>query len=263
MSDRPGAVPGWSTQEGSVLRFDWGPHGLRALAPHCEVIVVVDVLSFSTCVSVAVERGAEVVPYRWHDGTEAEAARVAGAELAGRGPGEGRWWLSPSSLSTVPAGTRVLLPSPNGSALSDSAARDHGAVVLAGCLRNAAAVGRAARELASGGPVGVVAAGERWRGATGPLRPAAEDLLGAGAVLASAGAGTDRSVEAAAAVGAFRAAGDLTEALLGCASGRELVARDRRDDVLLAAALDATTVVPVLDDGTFRGRSGGVGELGP
>jgi 2-phosphosulfolactate phosphatase len=127
-------------------------------------------------------------------------------------------------------------------------------------------VGRAARALAAGGPVGVVAAGERWRGTTGPLRPAVEDLLAAGAVLAAAGPPPERSVEAAVAVGALdalAAVGDVSAALLGCASGRELVERGRRDDVLLAAAVDATDVVPVLVDGTFRGRSGGVGELGP
>ena len=40
--------------------------------------------------------------------------------------------------------------------------------------------------------VAVVAAGERWRGATGPLRPAIEDHLGAGA-LDCGPSGTERA----------------------------------------------------------------------
>src|SRR5438477_189320 len=52
---------------------------------------------------------------------------------------------------------------------------------MAGCLRNAAAVGRFLRGAL--GAVTVIAAGERWP--DGSLRPALEDLLGAGAILAA------------------------------------------------------------------------------
>lgn len=45
-------------------RFDWGEAGLRRLAPHSDVVVVVDVLSFATAVDIAVGRGATVYPYR-------------------------------------------------------------------------------------------------------------------------------------------------------------------------------------------------------
>jgi len=55
----------------------------------------------------------------------------------------------------VPPGTRLVLPSPNGSAVA--AAIAHAVpVVLAGCLRNAAAVARVAREAGGDGPVAVV-----------------------------------------------------------------------------------------------------------
>ena len=33
-------------------RFEWGEAGIRRLAPHAEVVVVVDVLSFATAVDV-------------------------------------------------------------------------------------------------------------------------------------------------------------------------------------------------------------------
>ncbi|WP_238385059.1 hypothetical protein [Nesterenkonia muleiensis] len=44
------------------IRFDWGPVGARASG--ADIAVVVDVLSFSTSVCIAVERGMQVYPYR-------------------------------------------------------------------------------------------------------------------------------------------------------------------------------------------------------
>jgi 2-phosphosulfolactate phosphatase len=101
--------------------------------------------------------------------------------------------------------------------------------------------------------VTVIACGERWP--DGSLRPALEDLLGAGAILAGARGGA--SPEARAAVAAFRAAeADLPEILRQCASGRELRDKGREADVAYAARLNVSTVVPVLTDGVF-GPAGG------
>ncbi|HRD61661.1 MAG TPA: 2-phosphosulfolactate phosphatase, partial [Nocardioides sp.] len=47
------------------VRFDWGPTGAAAIAEGADVAVVVDVLSFTTTLCVAVERGMTVLPYRW------------------------------------------------------------------------------------------------------------------------------------------------------------------------------------------------------
>jgi 2-phosphosulfolactate phosphatase len=111
-------------------------------------------------------------------------------------------------------------------------------------------VAAAAREL--GRPVGVVAAGERRP--DGSLRPALEDLVGAGAVLHALGGRP--SPEARAAVAAFlAAAADLPATLAGCASGRELAARGQAADLRLAAEHDVSRVVPRLRDGAF-GPSG-------
>jgi hypothetical protein len=60
------------------------------------------------------------------------------------------------------------------------------------------------------------------------------------------------SPEARSAVAAFRtAAPDLGSALADSASGRERAARGHAPDLRLAAALDASRVVPVLVDGVF------------
>lgn len=47
------------------LRFDWGLPGAVAVAK--DVAVVVDVLSFTTTLTVALDAGISVLPYRWDD----------------------------------------------------------------------------------------------------------------------------------------------------------------------------------------------------
>lgn len=235
-----------------TVRFEWGLDGAMAVAPGAELAVVVDVLCFTTCVSVAVERGAEVFPYRWKDGTAAGFAAGQQAVLAGRRGGNGVS-LSPASLRTASTLDRVVLPSPNGSALAHSLA---GAVprVAAVCLRNARATADwAARNLPPAAVIAVIAAGEKWP--DGGLRPALEDQLGAGAFLAAL-PGHRRagfSPEARWAMDAFTAAEPvLGDALLECSSGRELVFGGYQEDVEIAAELNGSTAVALLDDGAFR-----------
>jgi 2-phosphosulfolactate phosphatase len=243
-------------QDGFAYRLGWGGEGVAALAPHVAVLVIVDALRFTSAVSAAVEAGAMVVPARWADEAAATEATELGAILAGRRE-DGGPSLSPTDLLTLRAGVRIVLPSPNGATLT-VAARDLGApVILAGCFRNATATARRARELAAGGPIGVIAAGERW--ADGPLRPAVEDQLGAGAVLAAldpSGAASPPccSPDAAAARAAFVAARPLlVEQLLASTSGRELVTIGFADDVHTAAEIDATDVAAQLVERAFVG----------
>lgn len=240
------------------VRMEWGPTGAEAVG--ADYAVVVDVLSFTTTLSVALERGIEVFPFRWKDARAAEHAVRHGATLAvgrfealSRG-GARRVSLSPASLAEVVGVERLVLPSPNGSTIAFALA-DSGAQVVGACLRNASAVARwLAPKVAAGASVVVVPAGERWHDDT--LRPAVEDLWGAGAVLAAltelTGLGSDRlSPEAAMAVAAFRAA-DLPDDLADCASGRELVEVGFVADVEIAAQHDASAVVPVLVGESFR-----------
>lgn len=244
----------WFEQTGFQLRCGWGPNGLRRLAPGADLVVIVDVLSFSTAVDVALGRGAVVLPYRWHDGSEEDYAAANNAVVAAKRATPGRLSLRPSSLLGIEPGTRLVLPSPNGSALAFAAAEAGAEQVVVGCLRNAGAVGRAVA--ASGADVvAVIAAGERWRGVTGPLRPAIEDLLGAGAILSAVASNTEtagglaRSIspEARVAMAAFAdAEPELEDRLRSCGSGRELTDKGFPADVGIAADLDASGVVPSL-----------------
>ncbi|MBM3267196.1 MAG: 2-phosphosulfolactate phosphatase [Candidatus Sericytochromatia bacterium] len=236
-----------------TCRFDWGLAGLQSLAPASDVVVIVDVLSFSTSVDVAAARGAEVLPYPWEDNSAQHFAQEQGASLAvtrGADSAAGGFSLSPCSLLTIPAGHRLVLPSPNGATLAYHAG-EACRWVLCGSLRNARAIASAAKRL--GHRIAVVAAGERWPGPEKGLRPALEDLLGAGAILSSI-EDRHRSPEADSAVRSFRGARSaLFSQLLESVSGRELVARGFRQDVELASQIDSSAAVPVLVRGAFIG----------
>jgi 2-phosphosulfolactate phosphatase len=230
-----------------ALLCEWGLEGARRLADRVGALIVVDVLSFSTCVDVAVGRGARVIPFAVHDAEAAarEASR-RGARLASRrSAAKDGLSLSPPSLRGLRAGETLLLPSPNGSAIC--AAASGAAPVFAGCLRNAAAVARAARA-ATHGAIGVIPAGERWP--DGSLRVAVEDLWGAGAILDRLHG--DLSIEARVARDAFRAArADLAAGLRACLSGQELIERGFPEDVACASEVEVSACAPMLREGAF------------
>lgn len=203
------------------VRFEWGVEGLARLAPS-GIVVVVDVLRFSSTVAARVSAG-EDVPLDEH----AHAVSPNGAAVA-------------AAAAAVPEGAEAP-------------------VVLLGGLVNASAVAAevlsAQHRRGARTSVAVVAAGElSGRDAGAPLRFAVEDLLGAGAIIDALGSvGLDHtSPEAAAACEAFRGLRGATRHLLAAAgSGQELLARDGRDEVLAAAEVDAIAAVPVLRDGVF------------
>ena len=226
------------------LRFDVGPSAARRLAPASDAVIVVDVLTFSTAVTVATARDAVVYPFPF--GTDArrdrdrpeDYAESLGALCAGR-RGKSRYSLSPPTLAQLAAGERIVLPSPNGATVSLATAVRP---TFVACLRNAKAAAEAAQ--AVGRRILVIACGERWQ-QDDSLRYAFEDQLGAGAVLSFLSGRL--SPEAAAALAVYRdSARELAERLFGCASARELIARGFRCDVDYAAELNGDAVAPRL-----------------
>jgi 2-phosphosulfolactate phosphatase len=226
------------------VSLEWGPQGLRLLSETCECVVLVDVLSFSTSVAVAVARGAAVWPHTGHERAE-ELARAIGATLVrGRNMREGRT-MSPASLLNVEDHERLIMPSDNGSVISHAALMS-GLTVVAGSLRNASAVARWLKGRFA--TVGLVPAGEEW--ADGAMRVCYEDLIGAGAIAAAMselGGEEGLSPEVRAAAAAYRARASLAEV----PSGRDLVERGFAEDVRLAEEVDADDVVPVLRNGRY------------
>ncbi|GAA1929905.1 hypothetical protein GCM10009775_22460 [Microbacterium aoyamense] len=195
------------------VRLDWGLDGLARLAP-ADVVIVVDVLRFSTTVTDAVARGESVAM-----DAAARAVSINGAPLA---------------EAAAAAGAVVLL----------GCLRNPSAV--------ARAVLEEQQRRGTRTSIAVLAAGEL--DGDGTLRFAVEDLFGAGAVVdALSSLGIDHtSPEAAAACESFRGLRPAVRHLLTASgSGQELLDRDRRDEVLNASEVDAASVAPVLRDGVF------------
>jgi len=178
-----------------------------------------------------------VFPHRCRDESVESFAVEVNAEVA-RGRGSGGYSLSPVSLMKIEEPIRLVLPSPNGSTLS-LATGD--ALTVAGCLRNASAV--AEHIGGKGRRIGVVPAGERWPDDS--LRPALEDILGAGAILSRLEG--VKTAEAQTAVEMFECARPkLQDRIMSCVSGIELIERGYERDVLIASELDVSECVPVL-----------------
>ncbi|WES62944.1 2-phosphosulfolactate phosphatase [Microbacter sp. GSS18] len=204
-------------QQRYQVRHEWGVIGLGRLAP-ADVVVVVDVLRYSTAVTGAVAAGERVLL-----DDDAHAVSLNGAPIVGR--------------AAETAGLVMLGCLRNASAVAQAIADEQDR--------------RGERT-----SVAVIAAGERiGSDVHAPVRFAVEDLLGAGAVIdALAEHGIDHtSPEAAAAGESFRGLGGSMRHLIAASgSGQELIGLGEQDDVLHATEVDVDVTVPVLDAGYFR-----------
>lgn len=210
----------------------WGRAGA---AQEADVAIIVDVLSFSTTVAIAAERGARIFPFH---GDPSALAEMVGAKPASKARSQTQPSLSPAGMMKLPAAEAIVLPSPNGARCSLAATASH---IFCGSLRNASAVAQAAA--GAGERVLVVPAGETWP--DGSMRVAFEDLVGAGAIIIRLGG--ELSPEARAAAAAFEdARPSLRARLFACPSGSELIERGFSEDVELASQMDASEAVPML-----------------
>ncbi|PSB20122.1 hypothetical protein C7B65_08695 [Phormidesmis priestleyi ULC007] len=229
------------------IRCEWGEQGVAQLAPISDVVIIIDVLSFSTCVEIANSRGAIVFPYLWKDHSAQDFATSINAELADRRNSGSRYELSPASLAQVANNTRLVLPSPNGSTLSLKTGKTP---TLAGCLRNSRAI--AATATTYGKRISVIPAGEKWQ--DGSLRPSFEDWVGAGAILSHLKG--NLSPEAQAAIAAYQTAqSNLKSLLKRCSSGKELIEKRFEQDVDLATELEVSDCVPTLVNSAYVDRA--------
>ena len=233
-------------------RLEWGRRGVREAAARGDIIVIVDVLRFSSCAAAAVERGASVYPCAWDGEAGALAERIGGSVAVAPAGSRAGFALVPT-FTEAASGQTIVLRTANGAECTLlAAASPH---VFAGALLNASAVAAAVARLLEAGDlcVTVVACGERLSDPTDgeAISFAIEDYLGAGAILAALD--RDLSAEARVCVGAFeRSRGDVLELLLDSASGRQLRGWGLEADALFAGRLDACTAVPVLRDWRYE-----------
>ena len=97
---------------GGHCHFGWGPAGALDLIRRegCSLVAIVDVLSFSTTVSVATTRGISIVPAAPDRARQIASER--GIPLAGEvraGTPESPWSLAPSLMMSAPIVPEVVL----------------------------------------------------------------------------------------------------------------------------------------------------------
>lgn len=228
------------------INCEWGVKGIELHKQNSDVIIIVDVLSFSTAVDIALNRGAVIYPFRFTDETALLYSKQVDAVLASTKRSTEILSLSPVSMLKIGFGTRLVLPSPNGSELSFISGSTK-VKTIAACLRNCRAAAEAAMSL--GEKITVIPAGEKW--SDGSLRFAIEDLIGAGAILSYIKGNFSR--EADLARNTYRSfENNLYEVISDSLSGIELIDSGFPGDVELAAELNVSNTVPLLNGNIFE-----------
>lgn len=246
-------------QEPFNCRMEWGRRGAREATERGDIIIITDVLSFSSTVITAVNFGSVIYPFPPGPGGKAYAEKEGAELISGRSVAAkaGKPTLSPVTFNEEHGGKKYVLTSQNGAFCTWIASKVP--ALLIGSLLNASSVATAANRLGKklDKPVTVVACGERWEDIQeneDGLRPSVEDYLGTGAVLAKLDG--DKSPEAEVCAAAFMSSADrLSELLWECGSGRELRTRGFKADVKHCGQLDVYKIVPVLENGIFVNRN--------
>ena len=128
-------------------RVEWGRRGVREAAERGDIIIIVDVLSFSSTVITAVRNGAIIYPYpRTLDGKKF-AAKIGGEFILGRAEAAqiGTPTLSPVSFGQDQNNKKYVLTSLNGAYCTWIASQVP--ALLIGSLLNAESVAAAANQL--------------------------------------------------------------------------------------------------------------------
>jgi 2-phosphosulfolactate phosphatase len=238
--------------------MDWGRSGAQRAADRDDILVIVDVLSFSTAVATALHYGGLIYPCTHADDPAEIAGRIGGEVAVFRAevPAKGRFSLSPLTYLNIESGKKVVVASPNGATCSILA--NKAPYVFTAGLVNSGAVGERVTEIIRGSElsVTVIACGEREKGPdeNGPIRWASEDYLGAGSVISHIP--FEKSPDAVVCESAFKACqGALDQIIWNCPSGLELRDIGFGEDIRHSSRMNIYDCVPVIRNGCFRSFS--------
>jgi 2-phosphosulfolactate phosphatase len=231
-------------------RIEWGQRGAREAAEREDIIIIVDVLSFSSTVTVALNYGAIIFPFPppMNEAAKLFANEVGAGLVCGRAEATkfGGRSLSPMSFTSADYNQKFVMCSLNGAACTSVASKVP--ALLIGCLLNASAVADYANQLKmrTGANISVIPCGERWSSPSGSennMRPGIEDYLGAGMILSKLRG--SKSPEAQVCIGAFESSNEkIHELIWDSGSGRELRVRGYEQDVIYCTRTDSTEIVP-------------------
>jgi 2-phosphosulfolactate phosphatase len=243
------------SQSSYDCRVEWGIRGAREAAERGDILIIVDVLSFSSTVISALSHGAIIYPYPPNLDGSVYAEKVGAEYILGRAEAakKGKPTLSPVSFNYESANKKYVLSSLNGAFCTWIASKVP--ALLIGALLNAAAVASIANQVRSktGANITVVPCGEQWSEVSedeNNLRPAIEDYLGAGAILSNLEG--KKSPESEVCIGAFQNSNQKIEELIrDCGSGRELRERGFEADVRHCSRLNGNHTVPILHKDHF------------
>jgi 2-phosphosulfolactate phosphatase len=227
-----------------MINCEWGLKGIEKYSALSDVTIIVDVFSFSTCVDAALANKAVIYPYMYKDDSVTGYAAKHHAVIAGNKRSKEKPSLSPVSLKNIKPGTGLILPSPNGSALSLASGSK---ITLCACLRNYNSVAAYANSISRN--ILIVPAGEKWPDDS--IRFAIEDYAGAGAVI-SCLTGELSAESTSAAVFYHSLKPHLKNVLSACDSARELMEKGFPEDVEFALELGVSTVIPVLKGNYYK-----------
>lgn len=231
-------------------RMDWGERGTIEASNRGDIIVIVDILSFSTTITGAVHHGAIVYPFSKVGNIE-DFGKLVDAEVClGRAESQAANIpsLSATSFNESHKGKRFVLSSRNGATCVKASKQD--THILIGSFLNISSVASVANKIQkeTNLNITVIACGERWRSINDEsreLRPSIEDYLGTGAILEKLD-GT-KSPEAKVCIGAFQnAKSNLSELINDSSSGRELIDMGYPEDVEFSCQFDKFNEAPIL-----------------
>ncbi|KAA3634503.1 MAG: 2-phosphosulfolactate phosphatase [Calditrichaeota bacterium] len=241
----------FDSQEPYRCKLEWGVEGAIRAASRGDILVIVDILSFSTTTTYAVSQGATVYPCTKTDDMESLAEKFHAKIAYSRtdAASKGIYSLSPITFDSISPGEAVILPSLNGSNCSRLCS--DAPYVFIGSFLNVSAIADVISTLITKTDIDVtvVACGEREK-KSNELRPAIEDYLGAGAIIKKLTC--EKSPEALVCESAFEMNENrVAELIWDSVSGRELRAIGFEDDVTFACKHDFVKTVPYIHQDAF------------